>query len=200
MKRIVTLVLMLIAPILAHAQGSALIASDARHDVDAGPIAKIARINGEPGVLIGAEAAWVIDDEILVGAEASSLVSRIPTSTVQPNGAPYVLRLNEGGIRFGYVHGRDGGVTITPGALIGLGSIHLTERFVWNEGTDFAWDSERMYVLLEPSVRAGLAVTSWMRVDAGIGYRFAIDADHRRITSDDLSGPSGVVGVSLRLL
>ncbi|HVK39585.1 MAG TPA: hypothetical protein VNA88_13690 [Candidatus Kapabacteria bacterium] len=191
MKRIALLAALVLIPVVAAAQESTIFSGDIDHGGYGGMVTKLTSINGELGVMMGGEGAWVIDHTAYLGFQGTGLVNRMDAKKLQTNGEPYVLRVNEFGLRAGYIHNSDDVLHLTAGTLIGGGSMLLSERFVWTDDSDVQWDTDQMYFLLEPEVAAELNVTKWMRVAATGSYRFAIGADYEGMTESDLSGPTG---------
>jgi hypothetical protein len=178
---------------VAAAQEQTLINGEIDHGGYGALTVKTTRVNGETGVMMGAAGAWVIDHTVLVGFEGSGLVNRVEGNKLQASGEPYILRLNEGGIRIGYIHNSDDALHFTASTMIGAGSMTLSERFVWTDDDDFAWDIDQMYMIIEPEVAAELNITKWMRAQVGASYRIVTGADYEGMTSTDLSGPAGTV-------
>jgi hypothetical protein len=192
MKRIASVAAVLVlATASASAQESTLLNGNIDHGGYGGAIVKFTRVNGELGVMTGAGGAWIIDHNAYLGIEGTSLVNKVEGNTRQASGEPYILRLNEGGIRIGYIHNSDDALHFTVGTMIGAGSMTLSERYVWTDDDDFAWDVDQMYFIVEPEVAAEVNITSWMRAQVGASYRLVSGADYEGLRSGNLSGPAG---------
>lgn len=193
MRCLTFVAVLFLLPILTTAQEATLISGDMDHGGYGGLVTKVTRINGEAGAMVGAEGAWIIDHTAYLGFQGTGLMNRIDAKKLQPSGRPYVLRLNEYGVRAGYIHNSDDLVHFSAGAIVGGGSMLLTERYVWTDDSDFHWDSDQMYFLVEPEVAAEINLTKWMRALVGASYRIVAGADYEGMTSSDLSGPAGTV-------
>lgn len=194
MKRLALFSVLLLMPLVAAAQEATLFNDGVNHGGYGGLFTKITPMNGSAALMLGAEATWLIDDQAYVGVQAQGLINEVDANTMQSNGQPYLLWVNEAGLRGGYIHHSEDLVHFSAGAFLGIGSLQLADRYFW-------WDpakvetlgDEEYYFVAEPEVAAELNVTKWMRTKVAGSYRIVAGADANGMTSGDLGGPAGSI-------
>jgi hypothetical protein len=172
------------------------------------PDARFTEVNDRFATLAGVYGGWLTDRTLLVGGGAYWLANRDDDFKMQYYGglARWVvagrraLGFSAGGfVGFGDATlGRSYGDLFRPGdghrinepirfhAMRGHGDGHtpLTPDTRVRVSDDF--------FLAEPQLNGVWNITSWMRLDAGVGYRFIGAAD---VLGDELRGPSGSVAI-----
>jgi hypothetical protein len=172
------------------------------------PDARFTKINDRTATLAGAYAGWMVDRTLLIGAAGYWLANRGDDFKVQYGGA--IIRWAIGGHR---------AVAISPGLFLGVGDATLSRPYgeifgdprtplpVSSRGRDTrngirfgqtfpsADTPVRVsdtYYVAEPQVTAVWRLTPWMRLDAGVTYRFIGDAD---LLDKQLRGPAGTLAI-----
>lgn len=171
------------------------------------PDARFTRVNDRSAALAGVYGGWLTDRTLLVGAGAYWLANRADDFKMQYAGG--LVRWNIGG------HRRLG---LSTGALIGIGDATLSRTYGdlfgiprgtvvpsalrfgarGEHGLGQAVTSDSRvrindnFVIAEPQASALWTITPWLRLDAGVAYRFIGRSD---LLGDQLRGPSGSIAV-----
>jgi len=194
MKRFAVLSAILLMPLVAAAQDATLVDGDIDHGYYGGLITKVTPINGQLGFMLGAEATWVVDRQLYVGAQAIGIANEVDAVKRQSDNTPYVMWVNELGGRAGYILNSDDLVHFSAGALIGAGSLQLADRYPWTDPADVeTYGGQDYYFIVEPEVAAELNVAPWMRAKVAGSYRIVNGAETEGVADDDLSGPAGAL-------
>ena len=182
-----------------------LFGSDLDHGGFGGVVTKLTPIRGEAGVLVGGYGGWLIDHRLMLGLGGYGLSNQVRASAdaeaiYAPADEPLYIEFGYGGFMIEYVIAPSRLLHVNVQALIGGGSV--TYREDWHD--DFLDDNpntrrygrrEALFVA-EPTVNAELNVTTWMRISAGVGYRFVTGVDELRgLENTDLSGLSGTLAL-----
>lgn len=194
MKRFAVLFAFLALPLVAAAQDATLFDDSIDHGGHGGLIVKTTPINGQAALMLGAEAVWTLDNSVYVGVQGMSVFNSVDAVRQQADGTPYLLWLNEAGVRAGYVHESSDLVHLTGGAFVGAGSMQLADRYFWTDPAAVeTYGDQQYYFIVEPEVAVELNVAPWMRAKLGASYRIVAGAEHEGITNGDLSGPAGAL-------
>lgn len=156
-----------------------------------------ARIAGTNGVLVGGEAAVIIDHGLTFGGGGYGFV--VPIEGTKYTGvADDVLHFGYGGAIVRYHFRSLRAVNFSVGTLIGAGGIAIGQKSSSadpNTGSEFnVRKSEAMFVL-EPQVGVYANVTRWFRVGASVGYRVVSGVETRNLSASDLAGISAGGGL-----
>ena len=142
------------------------------------PDARFTEVNDRFATLAGVYGGWLTDRTLLVGGGAYWLANRDDDFKMQYyGGLARLFRPGDGHsitepIRFHAMRGHgDGHTPLTPDTRV-----RVSDDFF----------------LAEPQLNGVWSITSWMRLDAGVGYRFIGAAD---VLGDELRGPSGSVAI-----
>lgn len=171
------------------------------------PDARFTEINDRAATFAGAYAGWMVDRTLLIGAAGYWLANRDDDFKAQYGGA--IVRWAIGGHR---------ALAISPGLFLGLGTATLSRPYgeIFGEprtplpasarrdtGTSIRFGQtfptadtpvlvRDTYYVAEPQLTAVWRVTPWMRLDAGVTYRFIGDAE---LLDRQLRGPAGTVAI-----
>lgn len=205
MKRILVVFALALLTISANAQERTLFGGKVDHGGFGGPAVKFTNVKGEFGVLVGGYGGWLIDHTIMLGGGGFGLVNDIRATPAAealydaPYARPLYLEFGYGGGIIEVILRSDDVLHLYGNVLIGGGS--ATYRRGWNDRT-FSDGSERHYgdydgfFVVEPSVNAELNLTTWMRLGAGVSYRYISGIGILEgISNKDLSGASGQLTV-----
>jgi hypothetical protein len=192
MKLFSLLSAILLMPLVAVAQDATLLDDQIDHGLYGGLITKVTPINGQAGFMVGAEATWIVDRELYVGAQVLGIANEVDAVKLQSNGTPYLMWANEIGGRAGYILNSEDLVHFSAGALVGAGSLQLADRYPWTDPADVETVGDQdYYLIVEPEVAAELNVAPWMRAKVAGSYRIVNGAETEGVTNGDLSGPAG---------
>lgn len=156
-----------------------------------------ARIAGTNGVMVGGEAAVIIDHALTFGGGGYGFV--VPIEGAKYTGVQDdVLHFGYGGAIVRYHFRSLRAVNIAVGTLIGAGGIAIGQKSSSPDpdtGSEFdVRKSEAMFVL-EPQVGVYANLTRWFRVGAMVGYRVVSGVETRNLSASDLSGISAGGGL-----
>lgn len=162
-----------------------------------GPVVKYVQIKGEPGVLVGGRGGWIINHSLILGGGGYGLVNDIKSGNppYYDGGNLYNTYLNfgYGGAELEYIFQSDELLHFSVYTLIGGGSISYRNR-LFNEDNDGGWDSPKDdFFIVEPAINAELNVVSFMRIDAGLSYRFVAGVNYDNLKNSDFAGPSAIL-------
>lgn len=198
-------------PASASAQPAGPVAPLQIQTLQSGPVAapdvRFSQVNGRHDTLAGGYAGWLTAHKLFVGGAGYWLTNRDDGFTMQYGGA--LARWTFRG---------DRAVGLSTGVLLGFGSATLTRPYgdVFDDprildpaaargdlrvrfGASLKRPSDATpvrvhddFVVAEPHLNAVVAITSWLRLDAGIGYRVIGASD---LLDQHLRGPSGSVAL-----
>jgi len=198
--------LALAAPAALHAQAPAgpaaegLVFERMQSGFVVAPDVRFTEMDGRYGTLVGGTAGWLTDDTLLIGAGGYWL-----TDGGRDRGLGY------GGLVLEWSAHRSRRVGVSLRGLVGFGSGTLP---VTVSGPVGGWDRDRRhgvpggkiptgtftalvdngFFVAEPEARATVLVTRWLRLGAGVGYRFIGSSGS---FNSRLDGVSGSVSVQL---
>lgn len=158
-----------------------------------GPVVKYVQIKGEPGVLVGGRGGWIINHTFVLGGGGYGLVNDIksdnPPYLYQGTWYNTYLNFGYGGVELEYIFQSDDLLHFSVYSLIGGGDISYRNEMFNDHGMN--WDSNNdAFFVFEPAINAELNVISFMRIDAGVSYRFIGGVNFDAIKNSDLAGPS----------
>lgn len=180
------LVLILSVPLLAQEEEvETLLSGDIDHGGFGGPVVKFGNIYDESAVLVGGRGGWIIDHFVSLGGGGYGLVTEITTRPDE------FLLMGYGGFEMEFIIASNRVLHSTIGTLVGAGGFSSHDRN-FNEDFDPENQGDAFFVM-EPSVNAELNVARFMRINAGVSYRYTNGADKLGITDTDLSGLNGVI-------
>lgn len=154
-----------------------------------GPAISYTRVLDSHGVLVGGEAALLVDHRLAIGGAGYGLVNRVRGPDAA-DGTESRLQMGYGGLMVRY-HVLTGTlVYFSAGTLIGAGGVAFTEY----DGTD--WDDEdfdhdeNSFFVLEPALGVHMNLTRWARLSLTAAYRVVNGVETRGLDDSDISGPS----------
>ena len=171
------------------------------------PDARFTEINDKSATLAGVYGGWLTDQKLLVGGGAYWLANRSRDFEMQYFGGlarwNFLSHRTVGLTAGAFVGFGDGTLSRTYGDLLGIPEgtvIRDTTRFRGSRGHTVGQPITAStlvavhdgFFITEPQVNAIWNITGWMRLDAGVGYRFIGASD---LLGDQFRGPSGSVAV-----
>jgi hypothetical protein len=166
-------------------EAETLLSGEIDHGGFGGPVVKFGNIYDESAVMIGGRGGWIIDHFLSLGGGGYGLVTEITTRPEE------FLLMGYGGFEMEFIIASNRIVHSTIGTLVGAGGFSSHDRnFDSDVDTENQGDA---FFVMEPSVNAELNVARFMRVNAGVSYRYTDGADKYGITDTDLSGLNAVI-------
>lgn len=194
MKKLIILIAILAATSMM-AQEKTMFGSnpDISHGGFGAPVVKFTSINGEFGVLSGVRGGWIINHQISLGIAGYGLTTNTELNGLVDGKVRY-LDFGYGGFELEYIMANNEVIHLTVSGLIGAGGANY--RFSKTH-KDFDWEEDDLnsdaFFVGEPTVNAELNVTSFFRINLGVGYRFVSGSNNDYITDSELSGISGQI-------
>ncbi len=156
-----------------------------------GPFMTTSKINGHDAYFVGGRGAAIFNETFILGGGGCGLV--YPTNRSDITGVPYqgnenYVHMGYGGVLVGINLMQKNIINLSATSLIGAGGISYSEYSIDDDECeqcekrkDVHSDSEEFFVC-EPTMMLHLNVTQWMRIGAGMSYRYT-----NGISVDDLS-------------
>jgi hypothetical protein len=159
------------------------------------PILSVTRLAGSTGFLLGAWGGAVLRRRFVLGAAGFSLVNdtAMPASAQLGPGS-HDIRFGGGGFWIAYILSPEWLVHPTFGLLLGGGSIsyQVTQQAAGTPAT-YAVSS---FLQAQPEIEADVNVTRFMRIGAGVYYRFVVGVKlEDKLTNADVSGPGALLAI-----
>ncbi len=162
-----------------------------------GPVVKYTQIKNEPALLVGGRGGWIINHSFMIGGGGYGLVNNINKNNLFVSGyflnRPYI-NFGYGGIEVEYIALSDNLAHFSVCTLIGGGGVSYRNN-LWEDNYDNNdWNSPSdAFFVFEPSLNAELNVISFLRLNAGISYRFVSGINLDDLKDSDFAGPSAVL-------
>ena len=194
------------------AQGSTMQVTPLKGGWVVAPDVKFTRVDDQAATLAGGYVGWVTDGAFLIGAGGYWLANGSDDREMAYGGVVLEwLARTDRRIGFGARTLLGGGTAtigvsyadlLGPMAPVALGGtpVRFGHRHVRRPGheldpgsvTGVAWRVSENFLVAEPQANVLLTVTSWMRIDAGVGYRLIGGTS---LLDDRLDGVSGTIAV-----
>ena len=175
---IIVFIMFMAVPFALSAGAKTLVPENFESGGYGGPVFKFTTVDGQFGFLMGGGGAWLINHRISIGGMGFGLATDLTTGG-------RALDMSYFGFDGGYVFFPDSVVHFTAHATIGWGEVSLRDP----------WEGDKFFVV-EPNVDAEVNVLPWVRVCAGVSYRFATSVNGvTGINNRDLSGLAGTIFV-----
>ena len=202
MRRTTTLLLVLLCALWGVSSADAqdmqtLFDGDVTHGGFGGPVIKFSEVAGDPGVWVGGRGGWIINfsetHAIGLGGGGYGLTTfhNIPEPT--DLGDPGDIENPQavagyGGFELEYTSRSYRLLHWTATTLIGAGSVSARSQDFQQIDEDFD-----PFFVIEPGLHGELNLTSFMRLHAGVSYRWTSGIDQAGFTDSDFSGINGTV-------
>ena len=204
MKRYITITMigLILSSISISAQGNSdsvqtLIGTDNYSSGGFGGfVAKIGSIDGKASWLFGGRGGWVINKTFVLGGGGYGIADfNMHSNNFTPDTS---IAFGYGGLELEYLINSNSLLHATALLHIGGGGFTVVRRY--QSGMD-DWDNNTLYsvgcFVLEPAINAEVNILSWMRLQAGVGYRFVTGIDatigNKHYTNSTVSGVFGVM-------
>lgn len=175
---------------LTQAQEKTLLSGKIEHGGFGGPVVKFTQIDDQFGVLVGGRGGWIIDHAIVLGFGGYGLSNEVRGENTFA-GFDQNLNFGYGGFEMEYIINSDELMHFTFYTLIGAGGVNYR---LDADITDINWDpAVDSFFILEPAANIELNLTSFFRLNFGIGYRIVSGVEEYNLNDEALSGVSGVL-------
>jgi hypothetical protein len=164
---------------------------------------KFTQINNSPAILTGGELDFVIGHKFNFGFEGYGSVNPVKSNRNWNDSTKSYLNVGYGGFHLEPVLFSDKLVHVTFPTHLGIGAIaetrysYLSEDYHDNEFKDDDLIATDLFFVAEPSAMVEVNVFRFMRLGAGLGYRFTSGVDLPEHQNSDFDGLTGTF--SLRL-
>lgn len=164
-----------------------------------GPAVLYTTFNGEDGLLVGGQGAFLIHHRLYLGGGGYGLATRhqAPGEYINETWQELNYEIGYGGGLIGTVIRHNDLVHATADVMIAGGCVTRSIDNGESDGDggqiDYPHDA---FFALQPMGHLELNVTDWMRLDAGAGYRFVTGITKFNLENEDLRGV--VAGLTLR--
>lgn len=175
----------------ALAQMQTLVSGRVQHGGYGGPIVQTTWIDGEPGVLVGAGGAWIIDGTFAIGGQGVGLAT---THKVPGYETRHTLEGGYGGVTLEYMHRSHELVNFSGGTLIGAGGMALLEGP--RSDPDRGSADETAFFVARPYAGISLNVAHFFKIYGTAAYRFVSGSTLADFDDAALSGAE--LGIGLR--
>ena len=175
--------LLLIAALLAWAsptlaQERTLVSEDFHSGGFGGPVVKFSQVADEFAVFAGGRGGWIINHTFVIGAGGYGLANDIRFSDLTYGRD---IEFGYGGLELEYINRSDNLIHFTVYLLIGGGGLSGT-----------ILEEESVFVA-EPALNGELNITSFFRLNAGVGYRWVAAVDNPGFDDSDFSAVYGQI-------
>ena len=183
MKKLMNLLLVFLLSYTVMAQEETLLSGEMESGGYGGIFTKVGQINGEIGVFVGGQGAWIINHRIGLGGKAYGLVNN-----TQIEGMENVkLEFGCGGGLIEYIIASDKAVHANVNVMIGGGGVSYGVINYENDHNEIDYSGDSFFVL-EPGVDLIFNIHKNFRLGIGAAYRFVSGVDYENLTNADLNG------------
>ncbi|MEO5684520.1 MAG: hypothetical protein ABIQ88_17900 [Chitinophagaceae bacterium] len=165
--------------------------------------AQYSKFSGKNAVFTGAYGGVLLHHKLLLGAGAYALTTKhsgygLNENSHQPNN----WRMGYGGLVAEYTFLENKNMHFTAGALAGGGIVKNGKGrgTIPANGSDELKDVDASgFYVVQPSVALEVIAARWMRISAGVGYRYVAGSDQPGISNKDMSAPTASLTVKFGL-
>lgn len=169
-----------------------LIGPNVKHGGYGAPEVKVTSFTRDAAVLAGGQAGWIIDRRYVLGLAGYGLATaHSPTEELLRPEGPSRIAFGYGGVRLAWVHHPERMVHVSVGMLVGAGGVSVVTHDIAG-GRYYTHNSDAFFAF-EPTTELELNVARFMRVSAGVGYRFISGTEEPGLHTSDMSGVAGGV-------
>lgn len=165
-----------------------------------GPVIKFTQIKDQSGILVGGHGAWLINHSVYIGGGGYGLVNEVDAGVFDRFGNEQEIKFGYGGFEIGLIFMPQQLLHIDARILVGAGGVKNMTPFDLDEPdtwVDLPFDENHKtdaFFVLEPEVNIELNITTFIRMNAGISYRYVDGIDLNNLSDDDMSGMSVGLG------
>jgi hypothetical protein len=190
-KLLVFLILISAAFMQLSAQERTLLSGgEITHGGFGGPVIKYSEIKGSPGVLVGGRGGWIINHSFVIGLGGYGLANQIKSNDQNVSGftpGSTYLNFGYGGVELEYIIQSDDLIHFSIYSLIGAGGVSYRDNF-WDSRRDDLHSPGDEFFVFEPAANIEANIISFMRINAGVGYRVISGLNFDGLKNSDLGG------------
>lgn len=168
-----------------------------------GPEIKFGRVAGRDAVFFGGKGGWIIDHLVVLGGGGFGLTNNpsVPDRLQTVTGIDRRITMGYGGGMIEYFVMPDKLVHGTLGVLVGGGAVNITERSATCRHDDTRMDCQGdevandSFFIMEPEAGLEVNVVRFLRLNAGVSYRYVTGVGGIGFENDDLRGFNGTFTV-----
>ncbi|MDH3650230.1 MAG: hypothetical protein OEQ53_11135, partial [Saprospiraceae bacterium] len=149
---------------------------------------KIGQVNGETGIFMGGQGAWIINHRIGIGGKGYGIVNKVEIGDLQN----VKLEFGCGGALLEYIVASDELLHFNVHSMIGAGGVRYAVMDYQKDHSDIDYSDDGFFVL-EPGIDLVLNVNKRFRIGVGTSYRFVNGVDYESLSNSDLNGLSAQV-------
>jgi len=139
-----------------------------------GPLVALSNVEGNFSVDAGATGGLIINQKIFIGIYAQTLVTKPPRTNLDTIGYPSFsggeIKMKQAGVLLGYIHKPENEIHWGVSSSAGLGVLSLFAQDPSKQAKEMIYD-DRVYIII-PKLFVEMNMTSWLKINASIGYRF----------------------------
>jgi hypothetical protein len=164
-----------------------LISGDIAKGGYGGPLLMYSRVLDRDALFFGGKGGWIVNHRFVLGGGGFGMTTRVPA----PAGAPEVgedlrLEFGYGGVWLEYIFLPEKVFHATVGTLLGGGGVSYN-RLRRTDRAAREVESDTVFII-DPVLSAEVNVIRFLRVSAGVGYRYVGSVDLTGLRKEDLSG------------
>jgi len=186
MKYLVFTLLIALLAMPANAQESVLIEGDIESGGYGALHTSVGNVNGQTGVFIGGQGAWIINHRIGLGGKGYGLVNTVEVDNMEN----IKLDFGCGGVLLEYIIASDKLIHCNVNSMIGGGGVKYAVIDYQESHTDIDY-SEDSFFVFEPGVDLILNVNHYFRIGVGATYRVVSGVNYGTLSNSDFSGVAG---------
>jgi hypothetical protein len=165
-------------PALAQQEEETLVAGDFHSGGFGAAVVKFGEVADDFAVFAGGRGGWIINHTFVLGGGGYGLANDVDLD----GDGVRDIEFGYGGLELEYINSSDNLLHFTIYMLIGGGGIST------NIGEDGVF-------VLEPTLNGELNVTTYFRINAGVGYRWVSGVDTPGLSSSNMSSLMGMVAL-----
>lgn len=150
---------------------------------------KFTGIDGEFALFVGGQGGWIINHRLVLGGAAYGLATEHKTDLRAWDYSRLYLAIGYGGALISYITKWDKLAHPTFDLLIGAGDVALERR--WDSHDSHETIDRDAFFVMEPGAHVEVNMVSWMRVAAGVSYRYVSGVSEFGYSSADIGGVAG---------
>lgn len=180
-------IILLLSTISIFGQAETLVSGELESGGFGAPVVKFTQIDGKFGLLVGGRGGWIMNHTFIIGMGGYGLVNQVDANFIF-EGKLIPLTMGYGGFEMEYIYSSNSLVHFSIYLLLGGGGLTYKEYSDWRSPqiSDNFW-------IAEPAVNIELNISSFFRIDAGIGYRLVSDVNLGDLTNSDIAGVEGIL-------
>ena len=187
MKKVLVFVFAAFFAWTLNAQQETLISRKIESGGYGGFFTKFGSINGEFGVFMGGQGAWLINSKFGIGGGGYGMVNRIEIEDMEN----VKMEFGCGGARLEYIVNSDKLWHLNVHSMIGGGGVNYAVIDHDDPGQSYYGDDG--FFVFEPGLDLVHNVTTGFRLAFGASYRVTAGVNYAELTNTDLNGFSGQI-------